>query len=345
MPDRPLAQLTRSSRDKVSFHFFQDLSNFRNLTMSRLFAMRRMRDLVRDHDAVVARLHSEIGLLAAVAAEREGKPCCIEIVGCPRDGLWNYGGLKARFYAPLAAARLRGAARRAAHTVYVTNAFLQDRYPTQAGNILAGSDVTLRPPDRAALARKLDEIADRRLRDPVRLGMIGTLQGRSKGIQVLLRALAQARPQLPALKLRILGQGDIRAWMREATEIGVADLVQFDGTLPSQELVLKWLGDIDVYIQPSLQEGLPRALIEAMSQGCPAIASTAGGIPELLPGEDLVPPDDHRALGVLLAMRLVDTGWMKHSASRNWERAQDFDPAILNPRRDAFWREFQRRIQ
>ena len=175
--------------------------------------------------------------------------------------------------------------------------------------------------------------------------MIGTLQGRTKGIHVLLRALAQARPQLPALKLRILGQGDIRAWMREATEIGVADLVQFDGTLPSQELVLKWLGDIDVYIQPSLQEGLPRALIEAMSQGCPAIGSTAGGIPELLPGEDLVPPDDHRALGVLLAMRLVDTGWMKHSASRNWERAQDFDPAILNPRRDAFWREFQRRIQ
>ena len=42
------------------------------------------------------------------------------------------------------------------------------------------------------------------------------------------------------------------------------------------------LESIDIYIQPSKQEGLPRALIEAMSMGVPALGSTAGGTPELL---------------------------------------------------------------
>ena len=174
--------------------------------------------------------------------------------------------------------------------------------------------------------------------------MIGTLQGRSKGIQVLLRALAKARARLPAVRLRILGQGDIGRWRREAEAIGVGELVQFDGTLPTQAQVLDWLGAVDVYLQPSLQEGLPRALIEAMSQGCPALGAAAGGIVELLPAAELVTPGDDSALAELLAARLTDTEWMAQSAARNWARAQAFDPAILSPRRDAFWREFLRRV-
>ncbi len=345
LPDRPLAQLTLSSRDGVGFEFIRDASNLYSLTVGRRLALRWMRALVRAHDAVVARLPSEVGLLAAAAARREGKPCCIEIVGCPFDSLSNYGGFKARLYAPVAAARLRGAARRAAHASYVTNTFLQDRYPTRAGNALAASDVALAPPDRAILTRRLDQLSNRAAGDPVRLGMIATLQGKSKGIQILLRALAEARPHLPPVRLRVLGQGDRRRWLREAEAIGVAGLVQFDGTLPTQNEVLSWLGEVDVYLQPSLQEGLPRALIEAMSQGCPAIGSAAGGIPELLPGEDLVATGDEQALAGLLAARLTDTGWMKRSAARNWERAGDFDPAILAPRRDEFWREFRREVR
>ncbi len=121
--------------------------------------------------------------------------------------------------------------------------------------------------------------------------------------------------------------------------------MQFDGTLPTQPQVLDWLGAVDVYLQPSLQEGLPRALIEAMSQGCPALGAAAGGIVELLPAAELVTPGDDGALAELLVARLTDTDWMARSAARNWERAQAFDPAILSPRRDAFWREFCRRIQ
>ena len=67
---------------------------------------------------------------------------------------------------------------------------------------------------------------------------------------------------------------------------GVEDDVQFMGVMP-HEKVFEWMDNLDIYIQPSDQEGLPRALIEAMSRACPAIGSTTAGIPELL-SEDAI---------------------------------------------------------
>ncbi len=51
------------------------------------------------------------------------------------------------------------------------------------------------------------------------------------------------------------------------------------------EDVFNWLETIDIYTQPSRQEGLPRALIEAMSRGLPAFGARTAGIPELLEKE------------------------------------------------------------
>ena len=55
-------------------------------------------------------------------------------------------------------------------------------------------------------------------------------------------------------------------WMQEAKKMNVSNFIQFDGTLPSGQKVYDWLDEVDIYLQPSFQEGLPRALIEAMSR-------------------------------------------------------------------------------
>ena len=82
----------------------------------------------------------------------------------------------------------------------------------------------------------------------------------------------------------------------------------FNGVLPSGQPVLNWLDDIDIYVQPSFQEGLPRALVEAMSGGRPAFASTTGGIPELLPADCLHCPGDAARLGASIARAAEDSG-------------------------------------
>jgi glycosyltransferase involved in cell wall biosynthesis len=106
--------------------------------------------------------------------------------------------------------------------------------------------------------------------------------------------------------------------------------------------VIDWLDDVDLYLQPSFQEGLPRAMVEAMSRACPAIGSTAGGIPELLPPECLVRPGDAAELRRLICEIANDTERQSSLAQRNFQIAKGFNSDVLNAQRTAFWKRFTR---
>ena len=71
-----------------------------------------------------------------------------------------------------------------------------------------------------------------------------------------------------------------------ANKLGVADRVVFCGSLSSDQMAT-YYDSLDIYIQPSKQEGLPRAVIEAMSRGCPVIGTNIAGIPELIQADFL----------------------------------------------------------
>jgi len=330
--------LTKSSRNGVSCRFFPNLST--PSAVLRLPALKReMMVLLAAHDCVIGRLPSEIGLLAANAARRLGRPYALEVVGCAWDGLRNHGSVAARLYAPIATARIKRPVAGAEHVLYVTETFLQQRYPTRARNTCSASNVVIAAAPYELLQsryRRIATIPDRTLH----LGLIGSLYTRYKGIQILLAALARSHRALPPLRLHILGAGDAKPWRAEAERLGVGNMVDFEGALPAGEPVLRWLDDIDVYLQPSLQEGLPRVLIEAMSRGCPAIASSSAGIPELLPRDDLVHPGDIDGLAALLRHRLHDQNWMIDRVYRNWRESHKYTHTELDIRRQLFYKKF-----
>jgi glycosyltransferase involved in cell wall biosynthesis len=188
------------------------------------------------------------------------------------------------------------------------------------------------------LKRRLAKI--KRQLQPLALGLIGTLKTRNKGIQTIFKALSLVSQNLPAFEFRILGEGDPAPWRLEAARHGVGDLVVFDGTLPAGEPVLNWLDNVDVYLQPSFHEGLPRALIEAMSRGCPAIASSCGGIPELLEKECLIRPGDAKHLAELLVKAATNREWQDQQAARNWRKSGEYSRDKLEARRTDFLARF-----
>ena len=98
---------------------------------------------------------------------------------------------------------------------------------------------------------------------------------------------------------------------------------------------------MDVYLQPSLTEGLPRSLIEAMSRGCPALASLVGGIPELLSPGQMVKPGDYRELSIKLSELVVDRSKMKELASNNFKKARKYNKSVIDARRTQFWADFR----
>lgn len=337
--EKNVQRITRSDRFEVKFEFLPNLSSLRGQLSLRPHAATQLHNILRGADALVARLPSEIGLLAVAEAQRIGLPWAVEIVGCAWDSLWNYGSFQAKCYAPFMAWRTKQAVRKAEFALYVTSEFLQKRYPCKDGaRTVACSNVSISNDSDAILDTKLKSITSQSL--PLVLGLIGTLRTRYKGIQTVLKALSLARSSLPPVIFRVLGGGDPFPWQVEATRLGVSDITFFDDPLPPGDAVLEWLDGVDLYLQPSFQEGLPRALIEAMSRACPALASHCGGIPELLEKGCLIQPGDSDCLSRLIILALSDEHWRISQARRNWKTSQHYTFDSIDDRRRVFFSEF-----
>ncbi|BAY98119.1 group 1 glycosyl transferase [Tolypothrix tenuis PCC 7101] len=120
--------------------------------------------------------------------------------------------------------------------------------------------------------------------DEMVLGFCGELREK-KGQQFLLNALTTVRQVHPACLLII---GEVRASQESVLQLYKAhqpenaQRIIVTGHLPQPEIVAEYLRLCDVYLQPSLWEGMPNALLETMACGCCCIASDAGGIPEVI---------------------------------------------------------------
>lgn len=128
-----------------------------------------------------------------------------------------------------------------------------------------------------------------------------------KGHCVLLRALAQCS-EYP-WRLQLAGEGPEHAQLaRLATELGLADRIDFLGELPPDAMPA-FLANADLFILPSFSEGRSNALLEAMASGLPVVASDIDGVTELIEDDRtgrLFPPGDDAALAAILLALLQD---------------------------------------
>jgi len=135
-------------------------------------------------------------------------------------------------------------------------------------------------------------------------GFVGRLS-EEKGPDLLLKAAAHLDTG-SNWRLLFLGDGPLRPRLeRMTTDLGLSERVEFLGF---QADTTPWYSAMDAFVLPSLTEGTPMALLEAMAHGLPAIASAVGGVPAVIANKRnglLVPPgDQHRLVD---AMRLVAT--------------------------------------
>ena len=125
-----------------------------------------------------------------------------------------------------------------------------------------------------------------------------------KGHEHLLQAAALLLARGTGFELWIAGDGPERAALEaRAAELRLGGRVRFLGTVPHAALLEMYRRrEADCVVLPSLVEGLSVALVEAMAYGVPTVATTVGGVPELLGGGAgvLVPPSDPGALAAAL---------------------------------------------
>jgi len=123
-----------------------------------------------------------------------------------------------------------------------------------------------------------------------------------KGIHHLLNAVSYLAEEFPAARLVIIGKDENREYAallkQQGEELGLNERVEFLSPQPQPKLAI-WMRRASVLVLPSMSEGMPRVVIEAMASGTPVIGTRVGGIPELV--EDgvtgwLVHPGDEYGL-------------------------------------------------
>jgi glycosyltransferase involved in cell wall biosynthesis len=93
----------------------------------------------------------------------------------------------------------------------------------------------------------------------------------------------------------------------------------------------------DIFILPSLTEGLPRVVIEAMSTGLPVIASSVGGVPELVEACALVNPGDTAELEQKILQFMNNSAVLLQRSQFNKQESENYRTAKLQQRRDDFF--------
>jgi glycosyltransferase involved in cell wall biosynthesis len=134
--------------------------------------------------------------------------------------------------------------------------------------------------------------------EPLTFVFVGRLTTQ-KGLPVALEALRD----VPDARLVLVGDGpELNHLRRLAGSLGVTRRVSFAGALP-RDRVLRRLAGARAALLPSLWENLPHAAVEALSVGTPVVATSVGGVPEVVHDNVnglLVPPGDVAALAAAM---------------------------------------------
>jgi len=325
-------QLSVSSGPGIEFEYVASLSHPWDTITKRRQVEDAIELQLKQAAGLIARVPSQISIAAIRVAKRLRKPWMVEVVGCPWDVALNYGGAYIAPLAPVWRHSMRKAVEHAPFAVYVTQQFLQRRYPTEGWSV-ACSNVEIPEPDSLTLHRRIERI--HRIKCDFVLGIIASLTPRYKGIETAFDALRRIGDD--TLSLRILGPGSPEPWRHMAQRMGIGHRVHFDGSRPAGAAVYDWLDNIDLYLQPSYTEGMPRAMIEAMFRACPSLGSSVGGIPELLPEECLHKPKDSATLARQIQEIRSNPGQMERLATWNHVRSRDYcRPRLQRIRRSVY---------
>jgi glycosyltransferase involved in cell wall biosynthesis len=179
--------------------------------------------------------------------------------------------------------------------------------------------------------------------DSLIIGYVGWLIP-IKGVTYLVSAMTKVLEKYPKSILVLVGKGDDKGEeerkLKERVErAGLADKVRFLGWRADVDEIM---GCFDIFVLPSLNEGMGRVLVEAMAAGLPIVASRVGGIPDLVKdGKNgrLVPPADATALAKAISALLEDKKKRKRMGQAGAKMCRQYSTEAMVAQIDNLYRE------
>lgn len=328
-----------SDGDRVSFWdlpYYEGPKDYIRVKRSFKESLRKVVDNIEAENAsVICRLPGLIGGEVADLLKKKGRNYACEVVGDPWD-VYAPGSMNnvlrpfLRVYFTL---KLKKQVSEAKQVLYVTESYLQKRYPapkaclvTNASNVQIDDNII----------KKQKEYCN--FDTEIKLLSIGSLDQMYKAPDIVLKAISDLNYRGIICKLVWVGGGRYLDSMKQlATDLGVSKLVSFVGNVDHSK-VFGYINETDIYLQVSRTEGLPRALIEAMSQGLVCIGTRVGGIPELLNDQVLIRKNSKEELANCIIKLSKDIAFCNKCSDNNIKQAYKYSETELQKKRMVFYR-------
>lgn len=322
----------KANRDEVEFFPIRNYSSVRNIK-SRSEALESMKKTIKESDLVIIRLPSILGIDAYKFVKYYNKPYVVEVVGNGYQSLKLTGKLAGKLIAPYIQARMKKIILNANGAIYVTDKYLQNFYPTKGLSIsISNVDMKYTVYAERSMSEKLENKKD------LKIGFLGSedikYKNFSGGIKLLKNYFSNSDFNI---LVSIAGGGNINPLIEKELESAPNITINRVGKLNGKIEVNNWFKSLDLFMHPSLTEGLPRVVIEAVENEVPVIASDAGGTSEIIVSKYIFNPKDSKTF--INAMNNILKIETNSILIDNNKKIKKYDSQFLQNKRNNFFKE------
>ena len=296
-----------------------------------------IKEEVKKSTIVVAKMSLLEAIVASHYAVKYKKTLVLESASHAFAALWHHGGSpKYKLAAIPLDFIVKHYHRKAQYIMYVSQQFMQEKYPSKA--VKTGcADVVLPEADESLLERRIQKIETKADGEEIVLGLVGATQAEYRGHDRLIAACGILRNKGYNITIKFLGGGTADEKRRKcARKWNVEDNVVFCGRL-NHEDTMRWFDEVDVLVMPTIVESLGRAVLEAMSRGCPVIGTKETALREIVPEDCLVNCNDVQRIAEIVEKMIADKQYMISVARTNFEFAKRFTSDKINAKRKEFY--------
>jgi len=297
---------------------------------------------VESCDCAVLRIPDQLAFQIFNKVKSINIPCAVEVVAHSWD-LYAPGTIKT-VLRPLLRVfwdfNQKKLCKQADGVAYVTEKYIQKRYPSGVKEMDSERFETF------YTSANLDSVYFGEPRskksfdkDILNFVHVSGINNTAKGHYELLNVMANLKKQGYRHKLTFIGGGTLLNKFKElATKLKLDDQVEFIGHLSNPSEIADKLKASDLFVLPTMTEGLPRVILEAMASGLPCIATDVGGIPELLSEEFLVKSKDAHMLELKIIELTKDVDSLVAESKKNHEKIlHSYKPELIISKRKALY--------
>lgn len=291
---------------------------------------------VKNTDIVVAKLSIIDALISAHYARKYKKTLVIESASDALAAFWYHGGITYKLAALPLNILARHYHRKADYIIYVSQQFLQKKYPSKKAVSIGCPDIVLEKTPQDVLDKRIKRINSN---TGFVVGLIGATQAEYRGHDTLIKAVGLLNKKGLDIKIKFLGGGTKDSKRLKCAKINnIEDKIEFCGRLPRDQ-VFGWLDEIDALAMPTKVESLGRAALEGMSRGCPVIGTKETALKEVVRSDFLIKANDYKKLASILENVFINKEYAIDIANYNFVFAKNFTKeVVMNKRKDFYSR-------